>query len=156
MGFPDIPAPRGGRTRPVKTAPAAAGPHHLPERGLTLVELMVVVMVVAMLAMIAYPGYVGYKVRANRSAAQAFLIDLANRQQLYLVDARGYAASLARLGIAETPADLAPYYTIADPVVDNAASPPTFVLRAQARPGSIQARDGDLSLDATGARSGHW
>jgi len=121
-----------------------------------VVELLVTVAAIALLSTIAYPSYVGYKVRANRSAAQAFLIDLANRQHLHFIDARGYANSLAGLGAAAIPPEVAPYYLIPDPVVDNAAAPPTFVVVAAAKPGTMQARDGDLSLDSTGAKSGHW
>jgi len=45
---------------------------------------------------------------------------------------------------------------VADPDVDNAASPPRFVLNAVARAGTPQSRDGDLSLDSTGRRAGSW
>ena len=118
--------------------------------------VLVTLAVVALLAAIAYPSYTAYKVRANRAAAQAFLIDLANRQQLHFLDARGFSSSLATLGATPVPADVAPYYAVADPVVDNAASPPTFLLSAAARPGTVQARDGDLSIDSVGRRAGHW
>ena len=126
------------------------------ERGFTLGELLVAVAVAGILAAIAYPSYVGYKVRANRAAAQSFLIDLANRQQLYFLDTRRYAGSLAALGADPVPPPVASYYIVADPVVDNAATPPGFLLAALARAGTIQARDGDLSLDSSGNRSGHW
>jgi len=125
-------------------------------RGFSVVELLVTLAIVALLAGIAYPSYVAYKVRANRAAAQAFLIDLANRQQLHFLDARGFSSSLATLGASPPPADVAPYYAIADPVVDNGASPPTFLLSAVARAGTVQARDGDLSIDSVGRRAGHW
>lgn len=125
-------------------------------RGFTLGELLVAVAVAGLLAAIAYPSYVGYKVRANRAAAQSFLIDLANRQQLYFLDTRRYAGSLAALGADPVPPPVALYYVVADPVVDNAATPPGFLLAAMARPGTIQAGDGDLGLDSTGNRSGHW
>lgn len=124
--------------------------------GFSLIELLIVVVVVAILAAIAYPSYLSYRVRANRAATQAYLIDLANRQQLHFLDARGFATNLAQLGAVPVPPDVAPYYAISDPVVDNAASPPTFMLSAVARAGTVQARDGDLSLDSVGRRSGHW
>ncbi len=124
--------------------------------GYTLVELLIVVAVSAALALLAYPSYVAHKVRANRAAAQSFLIDLANRQQLHFVDARGYANSLAKLGAAAIPPEISAYYLIPDPVVDNAAAPPVFTVSATARAGTMQARDGDLGINSLGVRSGHW
>lgn len=126
------------------------------DRGFSLVEMLIAIVVAGVLATIAYPSYVAYKVRANRSAAQSLLIDLANRQQLYLLDARSYASTLHDLGAATVPAEVRNYYIIADPVVDNTAAPPTFIVSASARPGTIQSRDGDLSVNSTGVRSGHW
>jgi type IV pilus assembly protein PilE len=124
--------------------------------GFTLVELLIVVVAMATLATIAYPTYVGYKVRANRAAAQSFVIDLANREQLYFLDARGYTTSLATLGAASIPPEVSSYYLIPNPIVDNTAAPPTFTVSATAKAGTIQAKDGDLSIDSSGAKSGHW
>lgn len=119
-------------------------------------DMLMTLAIASVLVMIAYPGYVAYKVRANRVATQALLIDLANRQQIYMLDARGYASTLADLGAVSLPAEVAAYYVVADPLVDNAASPPSFVISASARAGTIQGRDGDLSINSTGIRSGHW
>ncbi len=129
---------------------------HAWRGGFTAVELLITVAAVAMLATIAYPSYLSYKVRANRAAAQAFLIDLANRQQLHLLDARGYADTLTRLGAAPIPPEVAAYYAVPDPVVDNAAAPPTFIVSAAAKAGTMQANDGDLSLNSAGVKAGHW
>src|SRR5437762_1440926 len=69
-------------------------------RGFTLGELMVTVAIVGILAAVAYPSYVRYGVRANRSAAESFMLEVSSRQERYLVDARQYAPDLATLGIA--------------------------------------------------------
>src|SRR3989442_9964736 len=71
--------------------------------GFTLIELMVTVAIVAILAAIAYPSYTQYIVRANRSAAQSFILSLANKQEQYILDLRQYATTLAPLGYAGTP-----------------------------------------------------
>ena len=124
--------------------------------GFTLLELMSGVAIFAVLSFVAYPSYVTYKVRANRAAAQSLLIDLANRQQLYVLDARNYATTLVDLGMAQIPPDVGTYYAVPDPVVDNAATPPMFLVSALARAGTMQARDGDLGVNSMGVRSGHW
>jgi type IV pilus assembly protein PilE len=124
--------------------------------GFTLVEMLIVVAAIAMLATIAFPTYIAYKIRANRAAAQSFLIDLANREQLHFLDARGYAGNLADLGLDTIPPEVSSYYVIADPVVNNAAAPPVFTLSAVAKAATIQAKDGDLSVNSSGIKSGHW
>jgi type IV pilus assembly protein PilE len=124
--------------------------------GFTAVELLITVAAIAVLATIAYPNYIGYKVRANRAAAQSFLIDLANREQLQFLDARAYTDSLARLGAASVPPEVLSYYLIPDPIVNNSAAPPTFTVSAMAKAGTMQANDGDLSINSSGVKAGHW
>ena len=135
---------RGRNVRPART------------RAFTLIELLIALALVATLATVAYPNYVSYKVRANRAAAQALMLDLASRQQLYFLDARAYAGSLAQLGLGPLPPQIGAYYSVPDPVVDNGAAPPTFMLSALARPGTIQAADGDIGINSAGVRSGRW
>ncbi len=62
------------------------------QRGFTLIELMIVVVIVSILAAIVYPSYTQYVVKANRTAAQAQMMDIANRQQQFLLANRSYAS----------------------------------------------------------------
>lgn len=124
--------------------------------GFSLGELVIVLAIVAVLAAIAYPSYLAYKVRANRAAAQGFLIDIAHRQHLRFLDVRAFTSDLAELGASSIPPEIGAYYDVGAPVVDNAASPPTFIVRATSKAGTMQAADGDLSIDSIGRRSGHW
>lgn len=125
-------------------------------RGFTLIELMITVVVIGVLAAIAYPSYTQYVVRANRGEAQAYLMDLAQRQQQFLMDARVYASDIEDLGIAEPPSVARNYDVSIDEV---GATPPTFILTASPKTGTIQAGDGDLTLDQSGTRQwagGAW
>ena len=62
------------------------------QRGFTLIELMIVVAVIAIIAAVAYPSYTQYVIRSNRAAAQAQMLEIANRQQQFLMANRTYAS----------------------------------------------------------------
>lgn len=95
--------------------------------GFTLIEVMVVVVVIALLAAVAYPSYRNYVIRANRSAAQSFMLEVASRQERYLLDARAYAADLATLGVT-VPSNVSINYTIT--TAGAAGPPPTYTVTA--------------------------
>jgi len=120
-------------------------------KGFTLIELMIVVAIIGVLAAVAYPSYISHLVKSRRADAQAHLMDIAQRQQQYLLDARSYAADLATLNMT-TPPDLLKYY---DPigVVVVAGPPPTFTLTATPKTGSPQAGDVTLTLNSVGVKT---
>src|SRR4051812_6679555 len=101
--------------------------------GMTLIELMVVLAIIALLTAIALPSYQSYTVRGIRSQGQQFLMDLAQAQEQYFLDNRGYATDLgttAGLLNRTIPPEVSGQYTLTQPFnVNNAASPPTFELR---------------------------
>ena len=111
----------------------------------------IVVAVVAILAAVALPSYRNYIVKANRSAAQSFMLEVASRQERYLLDARTYAADLATLGMT-VPSNVSPNYTIATAqVAATATTAPTYSVTATPVPGSKQATEdtqcGTLTVD---------
>jgi type IV pilus assembly protein PilE len=52
---------------------------------------MITVVIVAILAAIAYPSYRQYIIRSDRAAAQSVMMDIANREQQFLMANRAYA-----------------------------------------------------------------
>src|SRR6185312_13377769 len=104
--------------------------------------MMIVVAIIGILSAIAYPSYLNYVMRANRSAAEQFMLDITSREQQYLLDARSYTATIGTGGLNMTvPTQVSPYYTMSI-VVANTATPPTFTITATAI--GSQVRDGNL------------
>ncbi|MGE5526852.1 MAG: type IV pilin protein [Rhodospirillaceae bacterium] len=121
--------------------------------GFSLIELMIAVVVVAVLAAVAYPSYQEHLRKGRRASTQAFMMEIANRQQQYLLDARNYAVgstALTTLSIT-TPSDVSSHYTITvDPAA--ATTPPTYTITATPT-SSAQSPDGILTLDHQGNKT---
>ncbi|MFD2367791.1 type IV pilin protein [Pseudoduganella sp. GCM10020061] len=122
-------------------------------RGFTLIELMIVCAVVGILAAVAYPSYTRYVQRGHRAAAQAHLVDLAQRQQQFMADSRSYADTVAALNMT-TPAEVARHYEIEIETGDG--PPPEFTITASPVEGGAMAGDDALTIDNTGAKTGPW
>lgn len=127
------------------------------QHGFSLIELLIAVVVVAILTAIAFPSYQSHLRKGSRAAAQALLLDTANRQTQYLLDARNYAvgpAALAALNIT-LPGDVSVYYNVS---VENASggttptTPPTFLIKATPIAGTRQEVDGELKLAHDGGK----
>lgn len=119
-------------------------------RGFTLVELMIVIVIIGVLASIAIPSYQQYLQRSHRAAAQAQMMDIANRQKQFLASNRAYASKTTLEGSGYSlPSDLASRYDYS--VTLGAGALPTFTITFTAK--GAQLPDGDLSLNSEGDKT---
>jgi type IV pilus assembly protein PilE len=75
---------------------------HRPGRlahGVTLIELMVAVAIVAILAAIAYPSYEAQLRKSRRAEAMELLLDVASRQEQFMLNHSTYTATLGATGL---------------------------------------------------------
>lgn len=130
-------------------------PPHLKRKhsGFTLTELLITVAVLSILISIAVPNYRQFVVRGKRSAAQSVMMDIANREQQFLLANRRYAdkATLVSNGYA-IPAEVSENYTW--DVTLGAGARPSFVITftgigAQANDNSPQ----PLTLNSSGEKA---
>ena len=120
------------------------------QNGFTLIELMVTVAIVGMLASIAYPSYASYIIKGNRSAAQAQMLDIANRQQQFLLANRAFASTTTLNSSGYTlPSTLTGKYTHAVDV--GTGTVPSFTITFTAT--GNQTSDGNITLNSDGVKA---
>ena len=117
-------------------------------KGFTLAELMIVVVIVSVLMAIALPAYRDQVIRSHRATAKSELLEIANRQEQFLLANRAYAGALSDLSYA-APTDVTLRYTFSISSISNA--PPYYELTATAI--NAQAGDGNLTIDSEGVQA---
>jgi type IV pilus assembly protein PilE len=130
------------------------------QRGLTLMELMIVVAIIGILSAIAYPSYQDQTRKARRADARAALLGLAQAMERRATETGSYRGGA---GTAGTPADTgAPRIYATQSPVDGGAALYNLTISAataatytvQAAPTGVQTGDrcGTLTLTHTGVR----
>ena len=114
------------------------------QRGVTLIELVVVVLIIGILASIAYPTYTRHVDNTRRSDGQVALLETAQRLQRCFTVENDYEACDDRIPD-ESPDG---YYTISSPTLE------TSRYTLQASPTGVHANDrcANLTLTHAGVR----
>ncbi len=124
-------------------------PRH-PQQGFTLIELMIVVFIAILLLTIAVPSYRNYIIRSNRTAAEGALLQIANKEEQYALDARSYATTTAALNYA-TPNDVKANYLVTVNV-DTTVNTPNYLITAAPQGSQVDPTCGTIGYDQTGTK----
>lgn len=119
------------------------------QTGFTLVELLMTIAIIGIVMTIAWPNYQQYIAKGKRAEAQSFLMDLAQRQQQFLLDARRYAVDEDELGIT-VPANVAENYDLEEFEIDG--PPPYILITLTPKATRAQKDDGTLTIDSAGVK----
>ena len=123
------------------------------QRGVTLMELMIVVVIVGVLAAIGYPSYRNQAIRSARSDARVELMDALSRQEQFFLNNKEYADVLSELDFSSTSEN--GYYTLSiDTPTAGCAISSCYAMRAT--PLGSQTDDADcavLTINSSGAKS---
>lgn len=120
----------------------------MDQKGITLIELLIVVVIVGILAAIAIPMYTNYVQRARRSDAKTALEQVRAAQEMWRAEKGGYSTNLTELqttmGAPST--TISNYYTWSFTVLTATS------FTAQAAPQGSQTPDGSLFINNLGQK----
>jgi type IV pilus assembly protein PilE len=121
-------------------------------RGLTLIELMIVVVVVGILAAIAYPNYREFVARATRNEAKAALLKAATNQERHYLQNNQFSVDLNQLGFSSSP-----YTTDTGSYVINVMAPnpaSNYTVTATYQFGGVESRNCEVfTIDGRGVKT---
>ena len=117
-------------------------------RGITLIELLIVIVIIGILAAIAIPAYTNYMQRARRADAKTALEQLRASQEMFRAEKGSYSINLVELvntfGVPSVSGDYA--------IVLNSATVTTFLAEAQPTT-ARQLSDGSLFINQDGVKT---
>jgi type IV pilus assembly protein PilE len=128
------------------------------EKGLTLIELLIVIVIVGLLAAVAIPIYTGYMQRARRADAKTALEQVRAAQEMWRAEKGSYATdgggnsaeTILQNTMGASNTTISSYYTWSFTVKTATA------FTAQATPVGTQAGDGWLEINQDGTKTSQF
>ncbi len=121
-------------------------------RGVTLMELMIVVVVIGILTAIAYPSYRQYVAKAKRNEAKSCLLQVATMQERFYLQNSTYTTDMTNLGFSGAGNILSDSGSYICNVT--AASPAAFSATATYQKGDEEAgKCATFSIDGVGSKT---
>jgi type IV pilus assembly protein PilE len=121
-------------------------------RGVTLMELMIVVVIIGILTAIAYPSYRQYVAKAKRNEAKSCLLQIATLQERHYLQNATYTADMTKLGFGAATNVLTDSGSYTCTVT--AATPAAFAATAVYQKGDAEAgKCATFSIDGTGSKT---
>ena len=127
--------------------------------GFTLMEIMVVLIILGVLTAIALPAYQDSMRKSRRTDAKKALMEVASRQEQYMLDRSTYTADMEELGYGADPMVSDDQHYTVDRVASATcpvATATCYSLRATPQASSPQSDDEKcttFTLDSTGAQT---
>jgi type IV pilus assembly protein PilE len=119
----------------------------IKQKGFSLIELVMVITIVGILVAVAIPSYKSSTAKARRSDGQTALMDAMVRGERYFTEHNTYTTNLTTASAATTSPE--GYYTISAAACGAGIS---SCVKLTATAGSVQASDGNLTLDSRGQK----
>lgn len=124
--------------------------HRATQGGFTIIELMIAVVIVSVLMTVAMPTYRESVRRGHRANAQAFMMDVSQKEQQYLYDTRSFTTSLGDLNLS-VPGDVAKQYAIT--IAVTAGPPPGYTITAQPKATGLMEGEPAMTLNNLGVKT---
>jgi len=143
---------RSGALRRLRAIGRSGSARQLRMRGVTLIELMIVIAVLAIISTIAVSSYRKYLLRANRTDGTTALLRVQVAEEKYFLQNNAYTDDISKLGLT-TPTPMG-YYTLSVAAGDSTNIATSFLATVTAQTGQLKDTDCQtLTINDKGLRN---